>query len=134
MTKSHPVDIHVGRRLRLRRTTLGMSQEAIGDATGVSFQQIQKYERGINRIGSSRLFDFSKLLRVPIGYFFEGFGDDIGELGMADTDVAGFKHEALSSRETIDIMRSYARIKSPAMRKKIADLIKAVSEEQTEEA
>jgi len=67
---AHPIDIHVGKRIRLRRTLLGMSQEAIGAAIGVSFQQVQKYERGVNRVGASRLFEFSKILDAPVSYFF----------------------------------------------------------------
>ena len=71
MAKAHTVDVHVGTRLRERRSTLGMSQTAVGAAVGLTFQQIQKYERGSNRIGSSRLFEFSKALDVPVSYFFE---------------------------------------------------------------
>jgi transcriptional regulator with XRE-family HTH domain len=138
MSNAHPVDVHVGRRLRLRRTVLGMSQETIGSAIGVSFQQVQKYERGINRMGSSRLYDFAKLLKVSVGYFFDGFGDNYSEnnmveaLGAAENDVPKFEHEEFPNREVMDIIRSYYRIKSPAMRKRIADLIKAMAEESTE--
>jgi transcriptional regulator with XRE-family HTH domain len=133
MSKAHPVDVHVGRRLRLRRTILGMSQETIGSAIGVSFQQVQKYERGINRMGSSRLYDFAKLLKVSVGYFFEGFGDDFddvaGDYGFAESEAKGFEHDQFSSRETMDIMRSYYRIKNPVTRKRIAELLKAISED-----
>src|SRR5262245_31431626 len=71
MAKSHTVDVHVGARMRQRRTLLGMSQSKLGDAVGLTFQQIQKYERGTNRIGSSRLFEFAKVLDVPVSHFFE---------------------------------------------------------------
>src|SRR5260370_738995 len=71
MARSHPVDVHVGARMRQRRTLLGMSQEKLGTAVGLTFQQIQKYERGSNRIGSSRLFEFAKVLDVPVSYFFD---------------------------------------------------------------
>jgi transcriptional regulator with XRE-family HTH domain len=129
----HPVDIHVGRRLRLRRTILGMSQEAIGNAIGVTFQQIQKYERGINRMGASRLFDFAKTLSVPVSYFFEGYGDEIADdanaFGMAEDAAPAFEHESVSSRETMDVVRAYYKIKNPAVRKRIVELIRAVSEE-----
>jgi transcriptional regulator with XRE-family HTH domain len=134
MSKAHPVDVHVGRRLRLRRTILGMSQETIGSAIGVSFQQVQKYERGINRMGSSRLYEFAKLLKVSVGYFFEGFGDDFdepggAEFGFAENEGKEFDHEHYSSRETMDIMRSYYRIKSPVTRKRVAELLKAMAED-----
>src|SRR5256885_4646469 len=73
--KPNPVDVHVGARVRLRRTLLGMSQEKLGDAIGLTFQQVQKYERGANRIGASRLYDLSRVLDVPVSYFFEEFGE-----------------------------------------------------------
>lgn len=127
----HPVDIHVGRRLRLKRTFLGMSQESIGKQIGVTFQQIQKYERGINRMGASRLYDFSKALGVPIAYFFEGYGDYTVDgqpvLGAAESAAPAFEHDAVSNRETLEVMRAYSRIKSPAVRKRIVELIKAMA-------
>lgn len=133
MSNAHPVDVHVGRRLRLRRTILGMSQEAIGKQIGVTFQQIQKYERGINRMGASRLYDFSKGLGVPVAYFFDGYGDygaDEGSALMAaESKAAAFEHDAASSRETFEVMRAYYRIKNPALRKRVVDLIKAMAAE-----
>src|ERR1700735_528426 len=101
----HPVDVHVGKRLRLRRTILGLSQEAIGNAIGVTFQQVQKYERGVNRMGASRLFEFSKILSVPVSYFFEEMDKQSGGhhtplAGVAE-ETQGFEHEKMSSRETL---------------------------------
>jgi transcriptional regulator with XRE-family HTH domain len=129
----HPVDVHVGRRLRLRRTILGLSQESIGNSIGVTFQQIQKYERGINRMGASRLYDFAKALSVSIGYFFEGYGDYVqpgaAELGMAEPEAQAFEHDDVANRETRDMMRAYYRIKNPAVRKRIVDLVKAFAED-----
>jgi len=131
----HPVDIHVGQRLRLKRTILGKSQESIGKEIGVTFQQIQKYERGINRMGASRLYDFAKSLGVQVSYFFEGFGDYVqagaAELGMGEPDAAAFDHEHMNNRETLEVMRAYYRIKNPAVRKRIIDLIKAFAEENS---
>lgn len=134
----HPVDIHVGQRLRLKRTILGKSQESIGKEIGVTFQQIQKYERGINRMGASRLYDFAKALGVPVAYFFEGFGDYVqpgaAELGMAEPDATAFEHDqSINNRETLDVMRAFYRIKNPAVRKKIIDLIKAFADETGDE-
>jgi transcriptional regulator with XRE-family HTH domain len=130
---AHPVDVHVGRRLRLRRTIMGLSQESIGRAIGVTFQQIQKYERGINRMGASRLYDFAKALGVPVSYFFENYGDEFGDpspaYGMAENDAPAFEHEHISNRETMDIMRAYHKIKNPQVRKRIVDLIKSMAEE-----
>ena len=79
--KPNPVDVHVGSRVRLRRTMLGMSQEKLGEAIGLTFQQVQKYERGANRIGASRLHDLSCVLDVPVAYFFEEYGDGAGSAG-----------------------------------------------------
>mgnify|MGYP003385974302 FL=1 len=133
MSIPHPVDIHVGRRLRLKRTFLGLSQEAVGKQIGVTFQQIQKYERGINRMGASRLYDFSKALGVQISYFFEGFGDYVMEDGTmmvaAEPNTAAFEHENVNNRETLEVMRAYYRIKNPAVRKRIVELIKAMAAE-----
>ena len=127
----HPVDVYVGKRLRLKRTILGMSQEAVGKQIGVTFQQIQKYERGINRMGASRLYDFARALGVQIAYFFEGYGDYVIEdgsaLAMGEPEVAAFEHDRVSSRESGEIMRAYAKIKNPALRKRVVDLVKAMA-------
>lgn len=138
---SHPVDVHVGHRLRLRRTMLGMSQDSLAKAVKLTFQQIQKYERGINRIGSSRLFQFSSILNVPVSYFFEEFGgtaarpENIGVFsvpGLAESGPLPFEAEKLGSKETLEMLRAYYKIKDNAMRKKIFDLIKSIAETQTE--
>ncbi|MES2983667.1 MAG: helix-turn-helix transcriptional regulator [Pseudomonadota bacterium] len=133
MSTPHPVDTYVGRRLRLKRTILGMSQESIGKQIGVTFQQIQKYERGINRMGASRLYDFSKALGVQISYFFEGYGDyaidDATGLAMNEPAAPQYEHDAASNRETLEVMRAYYRIKNPAVRKRIVELIKAMAAE-----
>lgn len=134
--KPHPVDIHVGKRLRLRRTMLGISQDTLGNSTGITFQQIQKYERGINRIGSSRLYEFSKILGVPISYFFEEFGktdkNDIiyNAPGIAEGAQDNFEYESLTSRETLEMVRAFYRIKDKTVRKRLADLIKSFADAQ----
>lgn len=127
----HPVDVHVGKRLRLRRTILGLSQESLGNAIGVTFQQVQKYERGINRMGSSRLFEFSKLLNIPISYFFEEFTDGGAgskAAGFAENKPQEFEAEQLSSRETLEMMRSFYRITDPTVRKRVLDLIRSLAD------
>lgn len=132
MGNPHPVDLHVGKRLRLKRTTLGLSQEAIGKQIGITFQQIQKYERGVNRMGASRLYDFARILGIPVEYFFEGYGEyanDGGE-GLALAEPSSeFEHEKISNRETLEVMRAYYRIKNPALRKRVIELIKAMADE-----
>ena len=101
------------------------------------FQQIQKYERGINRMGASRLYDFARALGVQIAYFFEGYGDyvsDDGEvLAMSEPEAASFEHDKINNRETLEVMRAYYRIKNPAVRKRIVDLIKAMAADDVEE-
>ncbi len=130
----HPIDIHVGKRLRLRRTILGLSQEVVGNAIGVTFQQIQKYERGVNRIGSSRLYEFSKILTVPVSYFFDDMEKTASTSNAQNTgvaeDAAPFEHEKMSSRETLEMMRAYYRISDPRVRKRVFELVKSLADEK----
>jgi transcriptional regulator with XRE-family HTH domain len=141
----NPIDIHVGKRLRLRRTLLGMSQERLGELLGLTFQQVQKYERGANRIGSSRLFELGQILDVPVSFFFDdmprteaaaghaavGFGPGgAAGLGLAE-EGATFEHDlddglSLDKRETLELIRAYYRITDPAVRKRLFELTKAL--------
>jgi transcriptional regulator with XRE-family HTH domain len=129
---SNPVDNHVGKRLRLRRTVLGMSQEDLAKSLGITFQQVQKYEKGVNRIGSSRLFDITKVLGVTANFFFDDYGDSNPVYGFAE-ESEEFKHEAatstdVSNREIMSLVKSFCQIKSPATRKKAIELIKSLAE------
>ncbi|MFQ5347974.1 MAG: helix-turn-helix domain-containing protein [Rhodothalassiaceae bacterium] len=123
-----PIDIHVGSRVRLRRTLLGMSQEKLGDALGLTFQQIQKYERGANRIGSSRLFKLSQILDVPVSFFFDDMPEEVerANRGLAETPAEPFEADQLSKRETLELVRSYYKIGEPKVRKRIFELVKAI--------
>jgi transcriptional regulator with XRE-family HTH domain len=130
-----PIDVHVGSRIRLRRTLLGMSQERLGEALGLTFQQVQKYERGVNRVGASRLFDLSRVLDVPISFFFDDMPDSLtSAYGMQTNRRAtgfpdaqdGFTDDALNRRETLELVRAYYRITDPAVRKRVFDLIKSM--------
>ncbi len=109
--RPNPVDVHVGARVRLRRTLLGMSQEKLGDAIGLTFQQVQKYERGANRIGSSRLFDLSRVLDVPIEFFFDEMPGDVAASspaqtrGMAEEPVS-YELDPMAKRETLELVRA----------------------------
>ena len=125
----NPVDVYVGSRVRLRRTLLGMSQEKLGKAVNLTFQQIQKYERGANRIGSSRLYQLASVLNVPVSFFFEGVEVRISraEAGVSEGEQEAFESDQLSQRETLELVRAYYRISDPSVRKKIFDLVKAVS-------
>ena len=126
----NPVDIHVGKRVRLRRTLLGMSQEKLGKAINLTFQQVQKYERGTNRIGSSRLYQLSQVLDIPVSYFFDDLPIEITARkspGLADVKVASFQGDPLVKRETLELVRAYYRITDPSVRKRVFELVKAVA-------
>jgi transcriptional regulator with XRE-family HTH domain len=137
MAKSHPVDVHVGARIRQRRTLLGMSQDKLGAAVDLTFQQIQKYERGSNRIGSSRLFEFAKVLDVPVSYFFDEMPSNAlagrpvasrGRKGGFGEAATPFEHEKdpLIKRETLELVRSYYKIREGRVRKRIFEMVKAI--------
>jgi transcriptional regulator with XRE-family HTH domain len=134
-SRPSPIDVHVGARIRLRRTLLGMSQERLGEALGLTFQQVQKYERGVNRVGASRLFDLSRVLDVPISFFFDdmpdslssSFGGQAGRRSAGFPDAPeGFGDDTLNRRETLELVRAYYRITDPAIRKRVFDLIKSM--------
>ena len=108
-SRPSPIDVHVGSRIRLRRTLLGMSQERLGEALGLTFQQIQKYEKGANRISASKLWDIARFFKVDIGYFFDGLGSSV-QPGMAENEAAGFDHDYPSTRYSIEISRLAPRL------------------------
>lgn len=124
--KPSPIDVHVGSRVRLRRTLLGMSQEKLGEAIGLTFQQVQKYERGANRIGASRLHDLARVLDVPVSFFF----DDMPGPQTASAEPTPAEPgdpDPMAKRETLELVRAYYRIADPIVRKRIFDLTKAVA-------
>jgi len=127
--KPNPVDQHVGSRVRLRRMLLGMSQERLGESMGLTFQQVQKYEKGVNRIGASRLFQISKILDVPVQFFFEEAPHTDGRVtpGMAEGDSEAFILEFLNSREGLELNRAFVKISDPKVRKSVVDLVRALS-------
>jgi len=130
-----PIDVHVGTRIRLRRTLMGMSQERLGEALGLTFQQVQKYERGVNRVGASRLFDLSRVLDVPISFFFDDMPDSLtnslggpsARRGMTSSETTDpFGDDTLNRRETLELVRAYYRITDPSVRKRVFDLIRSM--------
>jgi len=130
----HPVDVHVGSRVRLRRTMLGMSQEKLGDAVGLTFQQIQKYERGANRMGASRLYQFSHILGVPVAFFFDDMPSQaLGMVakpdtpGMSDNDQSALDQDPMARQETLELIRAYYRIQDPKVRKKLYELLRSIT-------
>jgi transcriptional regulator with XRE-family HTH domain len=119
----HPVDVHVGARVRQRRTVLGMSQKKLGEAIGLTFQQVQKYERGTNRVGASRLYDLSRVLNVPVGFFFEEYARN---RGLSEAPASTYEASTIQ-RDSLELTRIYQRILDPAMRRRFLDLAKAVA-------
>ncbi|MBU4531524.1 MAG: helix-turn-helix domain-containing protein [Hoeflea sp.] len=129
--KPNPIDIHVGSRVRLRRTMLGMSQEKLGEALGITFQQIQKYEKGTNRVGASRLQNISTILNVPVSFFFEDAPGDpsTGQPGMAEANSSNYVVDFLSSSEGLQLNRAFIKIPDPKVRRKLVDLVKSLASE-----
>jgi transcriptional regulator with XRE-family HTH domain len=133
-----PIDVHVGQRLRQRRMLVGMSQSRLGTAVGLTFQQVQKYERGTNRMGASRIFRFSQILAVPVSYFYDEMaaaivanqpqGSGFAEAGQSPLDDEEMPQEdLLQRRETLDLVRAFYKITDPKQRRKVLELIKAMS-------
>ena len=134
ITNNNPIDVHVGRRVRLRRTLLGMSQEQLGDALNITFQQVQKYERGSNRISASRLWDIGQILDVPVSFFFDDMSDDTAAHSPRRMKGGGVKDEyeenptdPMARRETLELVRAYYSIKNPNLRKRITEMVKSVA-------
>jgi transcriptional regulator with XRE-family HTH domain len=126
----NPIDIHVGKRVRARRTLMGLSQSKLGKAINTTFQQVQKYERGMNRISSSRLYQIAEVLDVPIPYFFDDLPANISGRktpGLADVERAPFEGDPMASQETLKLVRAYYRIQSPLLRQRLRELVKALS-------
>ncbi|WP_367718867.1 helix-turn-helix domain-containing protein [Nitratireductor sp. GISD-1A_MAKvit] len=132
--KPNPIDIHVGGRIRLRRNMLGMSQEKLGESLGITFQQIQKYEKGTNRVGASRLQAIASVLSAPVAFFFEGApGGDENEAGggMAE-EGADFVVDFLNSSEGVQLNRAFAKISDPKVRRRVIDLVKVLATENAD--
>ncbi|MGB0720247.1 MAG: helix-turn-helix domain-containing protein [Bdellovibrionales bacterium] len=133
-TKGTPdnVDVHVGQRLRVRRALLGMSQEKLAEAIGLTFQQIQKYERGVNRVSAGRLFQFSKILDVPVSYFYDQIGGGVAAqaaYGLSDNAQEPLgDDDVMQRKETLDLVRIYYSIDDPMKRKEILRFIKSMSD------
>jgi transcriptional regulator with XRE-family HTH domain len=138
MTRRDPnfVDAHVGSRIRMRRQLIGMSQERLGELLGITFQQVQKYEKGANAISASRLYEFATFMRVPVAHFFEGLdqqAESAAAPGFSETAKESFEHQKapVSDRESLEMMKAFKRIREQAMRKRLADLVRAIADEKT---
>ena len=128
--KPNPIDIHVGSRVRLRRNMLGMSQEKLGEALGITFQQIQKYEKGTNRVGASRLQAIASVLQVPVSFFFEDAPgqDAVAAGGLAEDSSTSYVVDFLNSAEGLQLNRAFVRINDPKVRRKVIDLVKSLGD------
>ncbi|WP_245803086.1 helix-turn-helix domain-containing protein [Acuticoccus yangtzensis] len=132
----NPIDIHVGSRLKLRRTMVGMTQEKLGDQLGVTFQQVQKYEKGANRIGASRLQEIARILAVPVAYFFEDAKESHPEsernmdYGFAEDHSPAFDLPHVPSGEAHALARAFSRIADARIRRRIIDLVETLADGQ----
>jgi transcriptional regulator with XRE-family HTH domain len=129
--RPNPIDTHVGSRIRLRRNMIGMSQEKLGEQLGITFQQIQKYEKGTNRVGASRLQAIAQILNVPVSDFFENAPQQDGEsaLGMQEAQAATYTADFLNSSDGIQLARTFVKISDPKVRRRLLDLIKALADD-----
>lgn len=135
----NPVDIYVGSKVKARRLIMGMSQEELAKSIGLTFQQVQKYERGTNRISVSRLVDICKVLKVQIDYFFDGAmagvrpgTRNLALKGMSDTKQEALEPDPLMKKDVLELVRAYSRIKSPQLKKQILEMAKAMSSSGSE--
>jgi len=125
--QANPIDIQVGNRVRIRRMLIGMSQERLGDLLGLTFQQVQKYEKGVNRIGAGRLFEVSRILNVPIDFFYEGVNT---QPGAGEPEGAPPVMEFVSSGEGLQLSLAFMKIKDTKVRKRVLDLVKSLAEDE----
>jgi transcriptional regulator with XRE-family HTH domain len=132
----NPIDKHVGSRVRMRRMMLGMSQEKLGDALGLTFQQVQKYEKGTNRIGASRLQQISQILQVPVAFFFEGAPVISGEFapatGMQEAPSPAYVSDFLATSDGLSLTKAFMRIKDAKLRRRIVDLVQQIAGEDAD--
>ena len=132
--KPNPMDIHVGSRVRLRRMVIGMSQEKLGEKMGLTFQQIQKYEKGTNRIGASRLYQLAQIMDVPVQFFFEDaplayVNRGAAMAGFAESKTEAFLLDFLNSRDGLELNRAFVKITDPKVRKRVVELVRALSDD-----
>ena len=135
ITNNNAFDMHVGKRVRLRRILLGMSQEQLGTELNITFLQVQKYERGANRISASRLWDISQILDVPISYFFDDMSQDTMKISTLCVSRAGEVldgygdqlRDPMARRETLELVRTYYTIEKPIFRKHISEMVKSIA-------
>ena len=129
----NPVDKYVGSRVRMRRIMLGMSQEKLGDALGLTFQQIQKYEKGTNRVGASRILQIAEVLQVPVSFLFEGGPSGSGGDGFGGTIAPTYVSDFLATSEGLALTRAFTRINDSKLRRSIVDLVERIAAREASE-
>ena len=127
----NPVDIHVGTRVRLRRQLLKMSQEKLGDQLGVTFQQVQKYERGTNRVGASRLWRMSQVMDVPVSFFYDGLDAADTTHEFAESDQTPIVYDFINSTDGVSLAMAVSKIKNKAVRRQVLELARALAEDDS---
>lgn len=131
----NPIDRHVGSRVRMRRMLAGVSQEKLGEALGLTFQQVQKYEKGSNRISASRLQQIAQMLEVPVAFFFEGAPTGAApEGGFADMAATSYVSDFLATSEGVQLTKAFVRIRNPRVRRRVVELVEALAEDADEAA
>jgi transcriptional regulator with XRE-family HTH domain len=128
------VDRHVGSRIRLRRQLLNLSQERLGEELGVTFQQVQKYERGTNRVGAGRLWHLAKVLDVPVSFFYEGATENTAQSGFADSDQTPLVDDFIQSADGVALAQAFSRITDPKVRRRVLELVRTLAAEEAEAA
>ena len=127
----NPIDVHVGSRVRLRRLVVEMSQEKLVEQLGITFQQVQKYEKGTNRIGASRLYTIAQILGVPVGFFYEGL-TGAERPGFAETQTERYVVDFISSSDGVQLTKAFLRIADPQVRRRIIELVQALADQKKE--
>ncbi len=128
----NPVDILLGSKVRLRRSLIGMSQEKLAEAIGLTFQQVQKYEKGLNRIGAARLWQISNILQTPISFFYEDINKDNSKSSIAE-NTTEIEYDLMQRKETVDLIRYYYQIEDPKIAKNVLNLVKSIASSSNDE-
>lgn len=126
----NPIDLYVGGRIRMRRRTLGVSQEKLADDLGLTFQQVQKYERGANRVSASKLYEIARSLSIPVAYFFDGLNDPVTSNGPIDQSAENLVHDFLMTHEGVELASLFPQIRRSRIRRRILDLVRSMVEEE----
>jgi transcriptional regulator with XRE-family HTH domain len=129
--RPNPVDLHVGSRVRMRRKLMGVSQEQLADSLGLTFQQVQKYERGANRVSASKLYEIARTLQVPVSFFFDGLADPMGDQDGDDVSAQAERvvQEFLTTPEGLELAEVFPRIGRGRVRRQVLDLVRAMADE-----